>query len=519
MASTNGHLFKRCSIIVVLILLVHCGSAICQETILDSLFTFRAGFIKTSLALNIISKQTGYSFTYDSHLIHPETKVEMKFDNIKLSAILDSLLKNDSLNYSVIDKYIIISKALAAPVVKIDSPLPAVAYMVAGTILDDESGEPLPYATIEITNKGKGTVTNSNGDFNLKISRDCITDTLTVSYIGFLRRKIPIKKALGNNFTIRMKREFVSIPEIIIRTRVPQDIIYKAFLAIPKNYGSTPAMLTGFYREGVMKKQELQSYSEAVVQIYKSSYTSTILNDQMKIFKSRKIENSSLRDTLSVKLKAGLSTCLDLDGIKNLFDFLSGEYMSEYIYRITDIVSTDDETAYVIDFEHKEGSELPRYRGSVYIDASDYAVIKADFEIDPKNIQEMKESFITKASRDFNTWPVSVKYSVSYRKVNGRYFLNHVRGDLVFSSKQKSKLFHTQFNVFFELAITGINTANVTRFERDELAPLHSIFSETINNYDADFWGDQDFLKPEDNLLQALKNMKVRLSEFPGSNN
>ena len=32
--------------------------------------------------------------------------------------------------------------------------------------------------------------------------------------------------------------------------------------------------------------------------------------------------------------------------------------------------------------------------------------------------------------------------------------------------------------------------------------------------YDPVFWGNQDFLKPEDNLLQELKNMKVRLQEF-----
>jgi hypothetical protein len=98
--------------------------------------------------------------------------------------------------------------------------------------------------------------------------------------------------------------------------------------------------------------------------------------------------------------------------------------------------------------------------------------------------------------------------------MNDRYFLSHVRGDLVFSSNQKKKLFNTQFRVFFELAITEIDLKNVTRFEREELAPIHSIFSKTIISYDPLFWGNQNFLRPEDNLLQALKNMNVRLQEF-----
>jgi len=36
--------------------------------------------------------------------------------------------------------------------------------------------------------------------------------------------------------------------------------------------------------------------------------------------------------------------------------------MAEYLYRISDIVSADDETAFVIDFEQREGIDLPRYK-------------------------------------------------------------------------------------------------------------------------------------------------------------
>ena len=115
---------------------------------------------------------------------------------------------------------------------------------------------------------------------------------------------------------------------------------------------------------------------------------------------------------------------------------------------------------------------------------ADYGILHAEFELNPKLIHKMKDSFVTTPSRGFNTWPVSVKYSVSYRKINNRYFLNHVRGDLVFTSSKKKRLFNTQFKVFFELAITETELKNVTRFDREELAPIHSIFSKTITNYD-----------------------------------
>jgi hypothetical protein len=272
--------------------------------------------------------------------------------------------------------------------------------------------------------------------------------------------------------------------------------------------------MTAFYREGVLRKKELQTYSEAIIQIYKSADTGTLLNDQIKILKSRKIENITVSDSITVRLKAGLSTCLQLDGIKNTFDFINGEDMADYSYRLTDIVSFDEESAFEIEFGQKEGAEMPMFRGSVFINTTDYALLKADFEINPAYLKKMKGTFISSPSRDFTTWPVSVSYSVSYRKVNDRYYLSHVRGDLEFESKQKRRLFNTQFDVFFEMAFTSMSLSNVTRFEREELAPVHSVFSKTITNYDPVFWENQEFLRPEENLLQALKNMKVKLQEF-----
>jgi len=513
MDSPGCHILKGFPAIVILTLLLLSQKISCQQTVLDSSFTFNSGIIKTGNALNIISKHTGYNFTYDSRLIDEEKKTEMSFRNEKLRLVLKSILQNDSVAFSVIDRYIIISRS-RLPVPAHDSLLPVLPDYITGTIVDEETGDPLPFATLGIINKGRGTITNNNGEFGLKIPAAVLNDTLSVSYIGYLRREIPVKQALGNNLTITMTREFIPIPEIIIRNQIPQEIINKARLAISRNYGNTPVFMTGFYREGVLKKNKLQNYSEAILHIYKSSYTGTLLSDQVKVFKSRKTENSDITDTLTVRLKAGLSTCLELDGVKNLFDFLAQESYNDYSYRMTDIVTYDNESAFAIEFEQREGVEQPLYKGTVYINTTDFSILHAEFEINQSLIHKMKNSFISNTTRGFNTWPISAKYSVSYRKVNNRYFLSHVRGDLLFVANQKNKLFKTQFKVFLELAVTDTKLENISRFEREERTPVHSIFSMTITEYDSDFWGNQDFIRPEENLLQALKNMNVRLQEF-----
>jgi hypothetical protein len=514
MSSANGNICIRYLAIALFLLVILPERAECQQSILDSTFTFTAGTVKTGIALDIITKQTGYNFTYDSRLIDQDKKTEMSFRNTKLNVILDNLLKNDSLVYSVIDKYIIISHTENRKLVQLDSTAADKIKYITGKILDNESSDPLPFATIALKNKGRGTVSNNNGDFGMKITPESLNDTLSVSYLGYQGREIPVKKAFGNNLTISMMREFISIPEIIIKNQNPIEIISRTLKAIPRNYGNTPALMTGFYREGVMKKSELQTYSEAILQIYKSAYTGTLFNDQIKVYKSRKIENTDRSDTLSIRLKAGLSTCLELDGAKNNFEFLASEGMNDYSYRMVDIVTYDEETAFVIEFEQHENVELPLFKGTIYINTADYGILNAEFEINPKYIKAMKNEFVSAATHGFDTWPISVKYSVSYRKMQNRYFLNHVRGDLIFTSSQKKRLFHTQFKVFFELAITETELTNVSRFDREELAPIHSVFSRTISNYDPQFWGNQDFLRPEDNLLKELKNMNVKLQEF-----
>jgi hypothetical protein len=514
MQSSYDFIIRHIKVFIFLLFLTSVLKAECQEGILDSAFTFREGMIKTGNALNAITKKTGYYFTYDSKLVDTEKKTEMNFREVTLRKILNGILKNDSLDYSVINKYIIIYKVIRPLDSVISSRPENFPGYITGVVTDGENGDPLPYATIVLKNTGKGTVSNNNGEFGLNIPNDSYNDSIIVSYLGYLNRRIPVRQIMGNNLTITMTREFISIPEIIIRNHVPQELLRKAFAAIQSNYGNSPAYLTGFYREGVMKKNDLHTYSEAIINIYKSPYSGSLQHDQMKIFKSRKIENTDVSDTLTVRLKAGLSTCLDLDIVRSGFEFLMPDNFTEYNYKMTDIVSIDEETAYQIDFVQKEDIDLPLFQGSVYINASDFGIMLAVFEINPGYIHKSRDSFITSSSRGYITWPSSVKYSVSYRKMNGRYFLHHVRGDLTLVSRKKKALFKTQFNVFFELAITGIELKNVVRFERDELAPIHSIFSRTIVNYDREFWGDQDFLKPEDNLLNALKDMKVKLSEF-----
>ncbi|MEZ4998786.1 MAG: hypothetical protein R2758_15465 [Bacteroidales bacterium] len=69
---------------------------------------------------------------------------------------------------------------------------------------------------LESAHRGRGTVTNFNGDFILRISEACLDDTLTVSYVGYVNGSVRrFRKRDHNNGP----RDFIPIPQIIIRAQ------------------------------------------------------------------------------------------------------------------------------------------------------------------------------------------------------------------------------------------------------------------------------------------------------------
>ncbi len=486
-----------------------------QESVLDRELNLPGNSIKASRALGEVSRLTGYLFTYDSRIIDAERVFAIPGFDMPVKDILDSIAGDPTVRYSVMGRHIILYREPERePVADTLTESAAAKFFISGKITDAESGEPLPYATIGISHRGRGTVTNFNGDFILRISGECLEDTLSVSYVGYVNRRMPVRSLPGNHMIISMDRDFIPIPEIIIRAQDPLLIIRKTVSSVASNYGTTPALLTGFYREGVYRRKEPQVYSEAVVQIYKSPYARSLQNDQIKVLRSRKIENLEVKDTLAVRLKAGLSATLSLDGMRHLFDFLDPESFNFYEYHLTDIVTIDGQTAFVVSFKQREQVTEALMQGDIYINVDNYSVVLAEFEVNPLYIDQTGESFISRLPREYSMKPEYVRYRARYRNVDGRYYLAHVRGDLGFTARGKKRVFNSRFNIFFELAVTDYRTDGVVRFDHEDLAPAYSIFSLTIEGYDEGFWKEFDFLKPEEDLVEALERLNVRLGEF-----
>lgn len=486
-----------------------------QNSILNKKINIELNNISIEKALSKIEKKINYYFTYDEKIIDSNLKITLILKKEKLQTCLDTIFFNKSLYYKIIDNHIIIksNKEIPADEIEAEKDTLQKSIELRALVLDEITQEAIPFATVSLRDYSIGVITNIQGEFVLKIPPSLSHQEIIISHIGYENKFEIVDNIKNRNTVFQLKQSFVSIQEVIIRKTDAVFLIKSALKKTSENYSSKPNYMTAFYRESVQRAGEFMFFSEAVLKIYKSSYSNENTKDQIKVLKSRKMKNITISDTIVLKLKSGLQSAMVLDIVKNKIEFLQEENFIYYNYKMTDIVTYDNRTSYAIDFEQKENIIDALYKGTIYIDTENLAIIGAEFKINPQKVSKAQSNFVIKKTRGMKLRIIDTKYIVSYRLINNKFYLSHVRGELKIRAKKKKRLFSTLFETYLELAVSDIDSLNVKRFNRKETENLTGIFSELKHEYDEAFWEDYNFIKPEDSWQEAIKKVHRKLNK------
>ncbi|OFX26303.1 MAG: hypothetical protein A2041_03265 [Bacteroidetes bacterium GWA2_31_9b] len=499
----------------VIVLNICISSLYSQSTVLYKKIAFKTKNKPLYTVLNEISSQIGYDFSYNADLISSNQNIKIDTDSTELFHVLDLILNDTSLTYNIIEKQIVIHKKNSLR--KISSISQNInnqsTIHVHGKIIDKESYEPLPFANISLFGKSIGTISNEQGEFSLKIPINLIDENIVFAYIGYKNSLFPLKDLDLSNNIIYLEKASIPIKEVIIRSNDPEILIKGAMERVEENYFTQPYIMTTFYREFVIKNKQYMSIMESLLTIYKSPYEG-LYSDQIKMIKSRKNLNYSDSDTFLLKLKGGLYASLYLDIIKNPTNFLIEENFNSYTYTLVDIVNYDNSSSYVIHFKPKYYLEDKSFCGNIYIDTENLTIKYVDFYIEPEAIEQLAHELVVKKSMKTRVKPVSVHYWVSFRQINGVHFLNLVRGELDFKVKKHRQLFSSDFKTTFEFAVNDVDTLNIDRFKRNETIETNSIFIDKNFEYDYSFWGDYNYISPDETLEEALVRISKKLQEL-----
>lgn len=456
--------------------------------------------------LDSLSAITGYNFSYDASIVPEKLTRSLNAVNLPLKECLDSLLQDPSLRYVLIDKNIVISRQDIKNR-KAETFEEEIRYL-EGIIVDAKTQKSLPFATIAIVGTGQGTISNDDGRFILKIPPDTSFSSLVVSYIGYKNRYLDIPNWTDTTLTIEMQLDIISLQEIVIRYKDPANLLEEAISRFGDNYLSDFSTMIAYYRENVKKSNKIMTFSEAVLEIAKEPYIYHSSTDRVKIIKGRKSIDTSREDTIFMKIKSGVSSSLQLDIVKNLPDFMSEGFRKLYDYKLTDIVSYRDRLVYVISFLQKDYIKTALYKGELYLDIENLAILTADFQLNPKYISREKNMFIVSKKRDIQSRPISAIYHVEYKTGNEGYYLNQVRGEVKFRMRKRKQWLSSAYSLSIELAITDVNPGSRKRIPKSEQLPSGVILSEERFDNDPSFWGDYNIIAPEESLQEVLRKMK-----------
>jgi len=157
--------------------------------------------------LNEIENKSEFYFLYNQDFVNTNKTVTLDVKSEKIEGILDALFNGTEIKYTISDRQIVLTNAeLQSGLNRFSGQQIKVSGKVTGV-----SGDPLPGVTIAVKGTSTGTITDSNGNFQLTIPGDA--KILIFSFVGMKTQEVTISGK--TNFNIVLEEETIGIEEVV----------------------------------------------------------------------------------------------------------------------------------------------------------------------------------------------------------------------------------------------------------------------------------------------------------------
>lgn len=147
-----------------------------------------------------IENQSNYVFMYNKDLIDVEKLASINVSGVSVEKVLDLLFEGTNINYQFVGRQIVLSPAYAIQQKK-----------VTGKVTDNK-GEPLPGVSISVKGTTNGTITSSEGTYELSKVDD--NSTLVFSFVGMSAQEIKVQGKSTVN--VVLEEETKGLDEVIV---------------------------------------------------------------------------------------------------------------------------------------------------------------------------------------------------------------------------------------------------------------------------------------------------------------
>lgn len=378
---------------------------------------------------------------------------------------------------------------------------------IHGTVKDATSNRTLEYVNISLAGTNKGTITNTNGIFTIKIIEDEINTPIEISHLGYKTKRV-FPSQLTDESTIYLNPQPDLLDEITIKAIDARELVRNAINKSEENYSSDPSMLRGFYRETIRKRRKYINISEAVVEILKKPYSEDYHREMVTLKKGRKLLSTKEKDTLMIKFLGGPNLILYLDLLKNPDLMFSEENLFKYKFSLKEIVMIEDKPHFVVHFSPLAIMPYALHFGKLYIDKSNYALSRAEINVDMTDRNKVTRALLRKKPLGMRFKPESISYLVTYKQSGDKKMLSYIRSETEFKCDWKRKLFSTNYTIVSETVITGKSPVPQNKIShKNSFRDNFSLSEKAQAFYDKEYWEGYNIIAPEESLEKAVDRL------------
>jgi erythromycin esterase-like protein len=360
-------------------------------------------------------------------------------------------------------------------------------------VIDNQTKQGIPYASISIINTARGLATNSEGKFVLNLKGIKSDERIVLSSIGYESDTLTYKE-LKTKKIIELKPKTYLLSAVQVRSKplTAKEIIKQAERRISKNYHQGAYNQELFYRVKKFKNDSIEFNEESSILLFNqngyqasSKYGKNFFG---KILQYRNTTQNPMKDKWggvgSLWLMYSHNAVLDKANVLHRVGY--------YNIAISNITEFQNRMVYEITFDCKKpgayttgfGYPAPlTAKGKIYIDVEDFAVLKFEVLI-------QRKPYTSKRRKNIVLDPYGVYLVQNYQKADNNYFLNYSKQ--VFFDKWNNVKNNSSFKEIEirEMLSTDIQTKNIVPMTQS----IMNIKGSSTVVFDELFWQNHSII-------------------------
>ena len=315
--------------------------------------------------------------------------------------------------------------------------LHAQTVTISARVIDSETKEPLPFASVGLKNRPIGTITNLHGEFDFHIPVEFRNDVLVINMLGYEPYEDPAWTVTNQPATIEMVKSTRLLDEVVVSDSLRGgEILTIALGRITQNYPMKPFLLDGFYRDVKEVAGTYISLLEAAVKIFDEDYRAP--RNKFKL--RERVALQEVRRSLGYenKFTAYFDEGNLLEDILLHNNIRYRQFPEEEIFFKG---MTREKDSYYNGHPVFVISQKYDYHLTIFVDKNTYGIIHLEYENNEQETIRKRRGLVSKF--------VNLKRVIDFKSYNGVLFLNYITLDSKinwYDSKTSELKFETQLH-------------------------------------------------------------------------